>query len=65
MMAESEIKKTQYEDRRKYFREHRENLNINLEKGKKDIWKAYAAERGLTLTQYITKLIEDDNSPKK
>lgn len=60
-METNEKPVSQYQKRHKYFKENRENLNVNLAKGTKDIWKAYAEKRGLTLTQYITKLIEEDN----
>ena len=40
----------------KYMKEKRENLNLNFPKGK----KAYAQFRGMSLTELITQLIEDD-----
>ena len=44
----------------KYMKEKRENLNLNFPKGKKAIFKAYAQFRGMSLTELITQLIEDD-----
>ena len=44
----------------KYMKEKRENLNLNFPKGKKAIFKAYAHFRGMSLTELITQLIEDD-----
>lgn len=56
-----EEKKTKYNSQAKYIAENRERVNLNLAKGVKDKWKAYAAERNMTLTEYLTKLIEEDN----
>ena len=44
----------------KYHKEKRDNLNINLPKGKKDEYKAKAERKGLSLTAYIVRLIEND-----
>ena len=44
----------------KYMKEKRENLNLNFSKGKKAIFKAYAQFRGMSLTELITQLIEED-----
>ena len=44
----------------KYNKEKRDNLNINLPKGKKDEYKAFAESRGMSLTALIVKLIEDE-----
>lgn len=53
--------KKKYNAQAKYIIEKREHLGLNLEIGTKDKWKAYAAERNMSLTEYITKLIEEDN----
>ena len=44
----------------KYNKEKRDSLTLNLPKGKKNEYKAKAAEKGLSLTAYIMKLIEED-----
>ncbi|MCQ2416359.1 MAG: antitoxin [Oscillospiraceae bacterium] len=40
--------------------EKRENLNLNFPKGKKAIYRAYAKSRGMSVTELIVQLIEDD-----
>ncbi len=45
----------------KYNAQSREKLGLNLPKGTKEQWQRYAAERGLSLTEYIRSLIEKDN----
>lgn len=45
----------------KYNKEHRESLTLNLAKGIKEEWKAKAESKGMSLTAYITSLIEADN----
>lgn len=57
----AEAKKKDYSAQMKYIAENREKLTLNLNKGLKDKWKALAAERNMTLTEYITRLIEEDN----
>lgn len=44
----------------KYMAEKREDLKLNLPKGKKEEYKAYAANKGVSLTKLITDLIEKD-----
>lgn len=44
----------------KYMAEKREDLKLNLPKGKKEEYKAYAASKGVSLTKLITDLIEKD-----
>ncbi len=46
----------------KYNKEKRDMLNLNLPKGKKEIYRAQAKRRGMTLTAYIIKLLEDDRT---
>jgi hypothetical protein len=41
----------------KYMRDKRENLVINLPKGDKDRYKAYAASQGKSLTALIVELL--------
>ena len=53
--------KSKYTAQMKYNADKRENLNLGLAKGTKEKWKAYAAERNMSLTEYISKLIEEDN----
>ncbi|MCQ2409819.1 MAG: hypothetical protein MJ068_04675 [Clostridia bacterium] len=59
-MAEEKTKKP-YTAQMRYNDSKRENLNLGLPKGTKDKWKAIAAEKGMTLTEYITRLIDEDN----
>ena len=61
MVYMTEDKKPKYNSQRKYITEKRDKLGLNLEAGLKEKWKAYAAERNMSLTEYITKLIEEDN----
>ena len=44
----------------KYMHIKRESLQLNLPLGTKDLWKDYAADMGMSVTQLITKLIEKD-----
>ena len=44
----------------KYMAEKREDLKLNLPKGKKDEYKAHAASKGVSLTKLIVNLIEQD-----
>lgn len=44
----------------KYMTEKREDLKLNLPKGKKDEYKAHAASKGVSLTKLIVNLIEQD-----
>ena len=44
----------------KYMKIHRESLRLNLPLGTKDLWKDYAADMKMSLTELITKLIEAD-----
>lgn len=44
----------------KYMKEKRENLTLNFPKGKKEIYKAYAKSRGMSLTELFVLLIEED-----
>lgn len=44
----------------KYMAEKREDLKLNLPKGKKEEYKAYATSKGVSLTKLITDLIEKD-----
>lgn len=44
----------------KYLSSHRESLRLNLPLGTKDLWKDYAADLGISVTELITRLIEDD-----
>lgn len=44
----------------KYKAKTYEKLNLDVKIGTKDKWKAQAAKQGLSLTAYITKLIEKD-----
>lgn len=46
----------------KYKAEKREDLKLNLPKGKKDEYKAFAASKGISLTKLIVDLIEKDMS---
>lgn len=44
----------------KYLQTKRSSLRLNLPLGTKDLWKDYAADMGMSVTQLITKLIEKD-----
>ena len=44
----------------KYIKEKRDVLGLNLPKGTKEAWREKAESKGLSLTAYITKLIEED-----
>lgn len=44
----------------KYMADKREDLKLNLPKGKKDEYKTYAASKGVSLTKLIVDLIEQD-----
>jgi hypothetical protein len=43
----------------KYLESKREQLKLNLPLGTKEIWRGIAEEYGMSLTSFITKLIED------
>lgn len=42
----------------KYLKEKRDKLGLNLPKGKKEEYKAFAESKGMSLTELIVKLIE-------
>ena len=44
----------------KYLATSREILHLNLPLGTKDRWKDYAAERGISVTELLKTLIEED-----
>lgn len=44
----------------KYMKEKRENLNLNMPKGKKDEYRAQAERHGMSLNAYIIHLLEQD-----
>jgi hypothetical protein len=44
----------------KYLATSREILHLNLPLGTKDLWKDYAAEKGMSVTELIKKLVEED-----
>ena len=44
----------------KYMQSKKESLRLNLPLGTKDLWKDYAADYGMSVTELITKLIEKD-----
>lgn len=45
----------------KYLSKNREQLNLTLPIGVKEKWKSIADEHNMSLTAYITYLIEKDN----
>ena len=49
----------------KYIAEKRDKLGLNLPKGKKDEYKAFADSKGMSLTELIIKLIEDEIQKNK
>ena len=44
----------------RYLHSKREGLYLNLPLGTKDLWKDYAADLGISVTQLITQLMEQD-----
>lgn len=46
----------------RYKKEKRDKLTIDMQKGKKEMYRAYAKQKGLSLTALITSLIEKDMS---
>jgi hypothetical protein len=49
----------------RYMAERRDNLNLNLPKGDKERYKAYAASKGVSLTKLIVDLLESDINSNK
>lgn len=45
---------------KKYIKNKRDRLEINIPKGKKEEYKAHAAKRGKSLTRLMMDLLEDD-----
>ena len=45
---------------KRYIATSRELLGLNLPLGTKDRWKDYAAERGISVTELLKTLIEED-----
>ena len=45
----------------KYNKEKRDSLHLTIPKGMKKEWTKQAEDKGLSLTAYITQLIENDN----
>ncbi len=48
------------ENAMRYMATNREKLGLNLPIGTKDCWKSYAAIKGISVTELITHLIEQD-----
>lgn len=44
----------------KYLEEKTDSIRIRVPKGTKDIWKAYAKNRGISLNALIAKLMEEE-----
>lgn len=44
----------------RYLATKREKICLNLPMGTKDRWKDYAAEHGVSVTELVTRLMEDD-----
>ena len=44
----------------KYMAINREALQLNLPLGTKDRWKDYAVEKGISVTELIKTLVEED-----
>ena len=44
----------------KYLKEKRDKLGLNLPKGKKEEYKAFAESKGMSLTELFVKLIEEE-----
>lgn len=44
----------------KYMNEKRDKLTLNLPKGDKNRFKAHAESKGMSLTQLIVELLEND-----
>lgn len=51
-----------YENQKKYMKEKTETLTLRLRPGEKDEWKKQAELRGMSLTQYVRKLIQEDKN---
>lgn len=49
----------------RYLKEKREKLGLNLPIGTKEIWKAHAASKGMSLTELLTQLVENDMKNSK
>ena len=47
---------------KRYIATSRELLGLNLPLGTKDLWKDYAAEKGMSVTELIKKLVEDSHT---
>lgn len=45
----------------KYMKENLERVDFRIPKGKKEALRAHAASKGLALTAYIKRLIEQDS----
>ena len=45
----------------KYKKLKRDMVRVDVSKEEKELWKAYAEKRGLTLSGYIKFLIAEDN----
>ena len=55
--------KTKYETNKasaQRYRKKTETMQLVVPKGERDIWKAYAAQKGKSLNAFITDLVHDD-----
>jgi len=53
-------KENQIKRQNKFIAEAYDRFTLTFPKGKKEIYKAYAESRGMSLNGYINKLIADD-----
>lgn len=44
----------------RYMKENRDKLTLNLPKGAKDKYREYAQSKGMSLTELIVQLLEED-----
>lgn len=49
----------------RYLKEKREKLGLNLPIGTKETWKAHAASKGMSITELIIQLVEQDMKNEK
>lgn len=61
-MTASEAKMRYIDD---YNRENYEKVTLQVRKGVREIWRGYAARRGLSMTAYVTECVEFYEANKK
>lgn len=64
-MAENTKEFNQIEYQNKYIKEKYDRVGLTMPKGKKEVIKARALEKGMSINEYINSLIDKDMQENK